>query len=255
MCAVLVFAALAFTLLSPLFHIRRVDIPDLTEEQRQTVLRLLGEPEGENGILYVTKHIKGLANVNFLFGMRAKSIEEEITFALPELKNVKVQFSFPDTLKVEFVKRFPAYLVDISGSYICADPEGFILSVHTDRSERDLPVVRGITLQDYKVGQSVASENKNQIQALKAIFNEIYKCDAEDDGFKLSSHIEIVDVSEYNKIWLFVNSNLSVNLGDLDNITYKIPALKEILQTEGMLDGKGQIDFTSSSSPVFKPEA
>ena len=171
---------------------------------------------------------------------------------MPELKKVRVKYAFPNTINVSFTERTPAYLIFSSGVYVCADEEGYVLSVHTDSEERDLPVVRGIDLASYKIGQTISTGKEAQMRALNALFNEIVLCDLQNDAYKLSTHIEIVDVAEYNKFWLFVDETLSVNLGDVDNIEYKIPALKEILQTEAVQGKSGLIDFTVSDQPIFQ---
>lgn len=241
-------------LLSPIFSVKDIVVETEDADLKNSILQQLEGAYGENGFLYVAQNINGLQNAGHLLSLRAKNMEDAIIFDRPELKNVRVVFSFPNTLTVRFSERTPSYLIFSSGVYVCADEEGFVLSVHTDSSERDLPVVRGIDLSAYKIGQTISTGNEEQMKALNALFYEIALCDAKEDAYKLSAHIEIADVSEYNEIWLFVDENLSVNLGDTDNIEYKIPALKEILQAEEMQEKKGLIDFTVSDQPVFRGE-
>ncbi len=248
------FIFVCLLLLSPIFSVKNIVVETEDADLKNSILLQLEDAYGENGFLYVVKNINGLQNANHLLSLRAKNMEDAIIFERPELKNVRVTFSFPNTLTVGFSKRTPSYLIFSSGVYVCADEEGFVISVHTDSSERDLPVVRGIDLSAYKIGQTISSGNEDQMKALNALFYEIALCDAEEDAYKLSAHIEIADVSEYNEIWLFVDENLSVNLGDTDNIEYKIPALKKILQTEEVQEKKGLIDFTVSDQPVFRAE-
>lgn len=255
-----IFAALAavavaavLILISPVFSIKSIEVvSECSDEIKNEILSFTSEAKGKNGIIYVSENINGFGNIDSFFNLRAKNVEDAIIFSMPELKNVSVKFVFPNTLCISFGKREPAYLIEVAGNYICADSDGFVLKVYQSAHDAELPVVRGIELSQYKIGNYIDSSSKNQIKVLKAIFNEIYKCDKNDESFKLLSHIEIVDVSEYNEIWLFIGDNLSVKLGDTDNIEYKIPALKEILQTEDMLEREGQIDFTVSENPIFK---
>lgn len=241
-------------LLSPIFSIRHIEVKTEDAELMGSITKQLEGAQGQNGFLYVAKNVNGLDNIGSMLALRAKNMEDVLLFDRPELKNMQVSYVFPNTLTVQFARRTPSYLIVSSGVYVCADEEGFVLSVHTDSTERDLPVVRGIDLPSYKIGQTISTGNENQMKALNALFYEITLCDAQEDDYKLSAHIEIADVSEYNEIWLFVDENLSVNLGDTDNIEYKIPALKEILQTEEMQGKKGLIDFTVSEQPVFLAE-
>lgn len=248
--ATLVFVCLL--LLSPIFSVKQVVVDTEDVALKNTISTHLESAYGKNGFLYVMQNVNGLQNIDCLFSLRAKNVEDAIVFDVPELKKVRVRFSFPNTLTVSFTERTPAYLIFSSGVYVCADEEGYVLSVHTDSSERDLPVVRGIELTSYKIGQTISTGNEDQMKALNALFNEIVLCDMQNGNYKLSEHIEIVDVSEYNEIWLFVDELLSVNLGDVDNIEYKIPALKEILQTEAVEGKSGLIDFTVSDQPIFQ---
>lgn len=241
-------------LLSPICSIRNIEVKTEDATLKESITKQLEEARGQNGFLYVTKNVNGFDNIGSVFALRAKNMEDILLFERPELKDMQVSYSFPNTLTVQFAERTPSYLIFSSGVYVCADEAGFVLSVHTDSTERDLPVVRGIDLPSYKIGQTISTGNENQMEALNALFYEITLCDAKDDAYKLSAHIEIADVSEYNEIWLFVDENLSVNLGDTDNIEYKIPALKEILQTEEVQGKKGLIDFTVSEQPVFRAE-
>lgn len=241
-------------LLSPIFSVKNIVVETDNLALKNSISAKLEGAYGKNGFLYVMQNVNGLHNANHLVSLRAKNMEDTITFETPELKNVRVTFSFPNTLTVRFSERTPSYLIFSSGVYVCADEEGFVLSVHTDSNERDLPVVRGIDLPAYKIGQTISTGNEAQMKALNALFNEIVLCDAKEDDYKLSAHIEIADVSEYNEIWLFVDENFSVNLGNTDNIEYKIPALKQILQAEDMQEKKGLIDFTVSEQPIFRAE-
>ena len=56
-------------------------------------------------------------------------------------------------------------------------------------------------------------------------------------------------MTDENKV--FLHNDLSVHLGDLDNINYKIAALKQILASEEMAGKHGTIDLTVSN-PIFK---
>jgi len=243
-------------LISPLFSIKNVVIESsvdktLEESSLTEIESHLDSTKGKNGYLFVLNNMDGISNIRYFFGMRAKNVEESLIFSFPKLKNINVKFDFPNSLNVTYDLREEAYFINDSGTYICADSEGFILGVYSD-NEKNLPVVNGIKLESYKIGQFVSSENKEQIKALKNVFSEINQSDLNSE-FKLSECIEIVDVTEYNKIWIFINDNLAVSIGSLDNIEYKIPALKEILQVNDMLNKKGLIDFTVSSDPVFRP--
>lgn len=252
LCILATIVLVLLILLSPIFSVKKVVVETDDLELQKSISTQLEDAYGKNGFLYVMKNIHGLQNVDCFFSLRAKSIEDSIMFKTPELKKVRVIFSFPNTITVNFVERTPAYLISSSGAYVCADEEGFVLSVHTDSNERDLPVVRGIALPAYKIGQTISTGNEEQMKALNVLFHEIKLCDAVEGDYKLSAHIEIADVSEYNKIWLFVDDTLSVNLGDTDNMEYKIPALKKILQTEAVQGKSGLIDFTVSDQPVFQ---
>ena len=241
-------------LISPLFSIKNIIVDSQDTELKSEIVQLAEErAKGENGFLFVSRNVKGVKNFGYLFDLRAKELEEEISFLIPEVKNIKVRFSFPNTLDISYDKRVPAYVVEVSGSYVCVDIEGVVLAVLLDNSDNKLPVVRGIDVTDYKVGQAVSLSDGEKFKFLKLVFNEIYKCDLKDDSYKLLEHIEILDISEYNKIWLFIDDILSVKLGDVDNISYKINALKEIVLSEEINGKRGQIDF-SASHPIFKEE-
>ena len=239
-------------LISPLFTIQKINFPkDIEPDLKNSILAALEDSKGKNGFLYVASNVSGIENIEYLLKMRAKYIEDKIAFEESCVSNIKVEFKFPDTINVTFGKRKAAFFINISDYYICTDAEGFVIGIYTDKNNFALPVVAGIELNMYKVGQYISSDNSERMDVLRKLFKEINNNDLKEE-YNLLSNIEMIDVSEYNTIWMFLNNGISVKLGDMDNISYKIPALKEILTSEEIAGKNGRIDFTVASGPVFK---
>lgn len=249
--------AIVVTALSPLFGIENIDVSEVNKYNKEDISDRLNSAIGVNGYIYVLKNIEGFDNLKYFFVMRAKSAEDKLIFDMPYLKDVEIKFEFPSTLNVTFEERKPAFLIDLAGTYICSDYEGVIVDSYTEANKVDLPLITGISIDEYKIGNEIKTDNSLELQTVKELFKCIGKHDGASDKFNLSQSIEIVDVSEYNEVWLFIGEKLKIKLGDTEGLDRKISLLSEICSVEqeridaNVMDGT--LDFTVGPNPIFIP--
>ena len=240
--------------LSPIFAVKNIVFINETDtSSKEEILNILENVKGKNGFLYIYNNVSGIKNIDYFFSMRAKSIEDQITLSLPKLKKVKIKYDFPGTLSVSFGQRYPEYLIDVSGSYICADIEGFIIDIDINKDNSNLPIIKGLDITECKLGRQFQTENGEETvhSILKNIFNKTKLIDKENNKLKLLERIEMIDIFDYNNIWMFLYGNVSVEIGKPDNLDHKITQLKEILLSDEIVGKQGHIDL-KSPNPVFK---
>lgn len=254
----LILTASVLILLSPLFRIKHIEVSgaDTDDEIKKEISEALSASLNQNGFMYVMKNIKGMKNIDYFFMLRAKSAEEKLAFELPYLKNIKIRYNFPSGLEVTYMKRNPSFLVNTAGVYICSDSEGVIINTYSDNDKIQLPILKGLSIVEYKIGSTIITEEKEKLENVKNFFQILEQCDKEFKGYKISKIIDIVDFSEYNNIWLFIGENLKVKLGDSEDLITKFAQLKGICDKEkdklenGTLTGV--IDFTLGMNPVLR---
>lgn len=253
----LILIAIILTALSPIFQIKHIEVSEVHNYNKNDISEALSASIGQNGFQYIIKNIKGLENIDYLFMLRAKNAEEKLAFEKPYLKNIKIRFIWPSRLHVSFEEREPAFLINMAGIYICSDKEGVVINSYSENDKIDLPLLRGIDVKEFKTGNVIHTNDKNKLDTVKEFFHWLERCDKEYQGYKLSVNIDIVDVSEYNNIWLFIGQHFKVKLGNTDGLVNKLAALKEICDVEkDKLENNnmnGVLDFTLGNDPIFLP--
>ncbi len=233
-------------LLSPLFNMKTINVVGAKHYQEEEIVEALSDINNKNFLISLFKHTP-FSHLDYIFKGRIYNIEQKLLFDKPYIKTVTVSFSFPGTGEVVIQERIPIFYIQAGDEYLLVDTEGFVLEATSSVDKENFPVVQGIEVSDYRVGNSLAGKGTDpQLEMAIKLCNGMKQ-------IKLSDGlVDIIDVSSVNRIWMFVKPSLSICLGNEDDMNVKLSALKEILLSGYGGDSNGIIDFTNGKNPIFK---
>jgi len=238
---------LVLLLYSPLFNVMEIEISGNRHYEASAITDLLDISIGSNGFKNMGKDLTGI------FTLRYKGIEQKIEKNCPYIKEARVKYYPPSKVLVDIKERNPMGIIPYLGTSLLMDKEGYIVDTVKSEEKYDLPVIKGIEFEYYELGKKPEVQNPESIKKVIKVINTVNSSDAVTE-FKLYELIESIDVSNQKGICLFMDSRLVVNLGELEDLGYRINVLKYIYLRNINKDDKGLIDFTVGDNPVFIPE-
>lgn len=231
---------------SPLFNIKEIEIMPMEYYDEEDVYVHLSGLIGKNAFSEILKN-KSLSQSESIFSFQLDDLEDKLVFECPYLRDVSISYRLPNKIVVNTKERIPIFLLKERSVYLYIDSEGYLLSTFTEEDEKpDLPIVQGIELDGYKVGQPITKTEDVRIDTAIKICNLLKQ---------LSIHegkIDVIDVSDPDDIWFYTHPSLSVKFGDMKDPGMKLSILKEIFKTGYNGDSNGVIDFSSGGYPVFR---
>ncbi len=242
----LLVTTLVYSALSPFFNIGRIVTKGSAHYNTDTLAAISGIREGENGFRVLYRD-PGRAYV-----LRFESAEEAILKSCPYVKDVKARFVLPDTVSIEIKEREAAAILSMRGTSLLIDKEGYLLEITPDMSGLDLPVIKGITLNAYQPGQKLGIQEEVLSTAFR-VYDAIERIDATETE-KLTPGVDYVDVADLYNVSFSLDERVEVNLGEAEDLHYKITAAKTIFTNNIKKNEKGKLDFSFNENPVFTPE-
>ncbi len=233
-------------LLSPLFNFKSVEVVGehfYSEEELKGAVSHLND---RNYFILLFENTP-FSHLDYMFQGRLYDCEKKILTENPYLKTVEISFSFPMKAVVSVTERTPVFLTKHGGEYLLVDSEGVVVDTFSEENKPDYPVIEGIETLDCKVGSSLVGKGTDmQLELAMKICSGMKQVGiAQNSGF-------VVDVSDTDRIWMFVQPSLSVCFGDDTDLNVKLSVLKEIFDKGYNGDSDGVIDFTNGKNPIFK---
>lgn len=219
----------AFFLSSSFFQIKFIDVNGCKSVTREEIIKLSSIYYGEN-----------------IFRINKKNSMKSI-FQNPYVKMIKIKRVLPGKVVIDIIEREIMAYVPYVGSYLNIDEEGMILEINPAIKKPDLPVIKGLKFETFKVGECLSVENKEQFSTTTMLIGEI-----KNSG--MLNMISEIDVSDLSNIKLKVKDGITANLGHEDNMNYKINFAKSIIEDVKKQKLKGTIEMGHNGNPVFKPE-
>lgn len=230
-------------LLSPLFAISEVSVTPMSHYNQEDIEYYLQSVMGRNGFLAVADQTT-LSQSQHILSMEMPKIAERILFELPYLKSIKVRYVFPNKIKVQVQERTASFLLEYYGIYLLLDTHGVVLETFTKEDCPDMPVVKGVEIDTYKIGVPISKGKDAHIDTAIQICNMMQQ-------LSMENYIDIIDVTDYNDIQLYCAPALTILFGNSSNVGVRLTELKGIL--DASLDGNsnGVLDMRSGGHPTF----
>lgn len=219
----------AFFISSSFFQIKYIEVNGNKNVTREEIIKLSSVYYGEN-----------------IFRINKKNSMKSI-FQNPYVKMIKIKRVIPNKVIIDIIERQAAAYVPYVGSYLNIDEDGMILEVNPAINKPDLPVVRGLAFETFKIGEILSIKDKEQLTVMKALMGEL-------KSVELIGMITEMDISDKSAIRLRTKTDIKINLGTMEDINYRISFAKSILDDAVKRNLKGTIEMSHKGNPVFKPE-
>lgn len=191
--------------------------------------------DGEN----VTKaDISNVVNVNYgenILKQNYKMLKSNI-LSLPYISDVKIKLKLPDKIKIEYTEREPYALIKFLDSYYVVDKYGYLLEVSKEMLETDLPIIYGIDVTEYSLGQKLEDVHGTKLKNIVTLLET-----AKQKKFNYTIYeINYESIGEV-KLWV-KQEDIEIIYGDIDKnligekLTYLEEMLKRVTGKKGRLD-------------------
>ncbi len=239
--------------LSVFFKVGRITVSGAEVYQPWSVVEASGISKGEN-----------------LLTLSRARATSQILANLPYVKTVRIGIKLPDTVNIEIEESNVAYAIkDDQGTWWLMDSDAKVTEMINNSVAGNYTQVLGVTLSAPKVGETgVPTEAQAETVETQpgeetlptvapivvtgaerlAVAQEILKALEAND---IVGGAASVDVSHVDDIVLWYGSQYQVNLGNSDNITYKIACMYDaILQMSDYQTGILDVSFTQWENQV-----
>ncbi|MGL4798152.1 MAG: cell division protein FtsQ/DivIB [Cellulosilyticaceae bacterium] len=198
-----------------------------------------------NGVAYYTEtQLK--ESISFKEGMhslrlRKDKLVEELK-QLTYIKEVTVDYGFPNQLTLQVTERKPLGYVRFLDSYLCIDEEGYVIEQGTEK-RLPLPELEGLDFEQFKIGEKLELKNSEQLLILREIIMVLNK-------YKFTQEVDIIQVSNIQQIHLYVD-RLNVIIGNIRDFDKKVRYLIEVHEQYAM--GILDLSLIEYKQAILKP--
>ncbi|MBQ9912655.1 MAG: FtsQ-type POTRA domain-containing protein [Clostridia bacterium] len=210
------------------------------------VINIVGESKYKDKKITETAGL--YTGINML-SVREKTVNEAVTKALPYIKDVQVDYQFPDTLTLNITSTQEKILLVNGTGYICLDGDGKILSLKKKKLTDGRFLAEGFEEQKVTVGESfVPSENnKEKYETVREIVAVLEKTGKFAKG--------TINVSDLKDVSVIYDSRINIYLGDCSRLEAQLEAAINVIgQDEDIINGQtGYIETRYEGQTTFKP--
>lgn len=254
---ILFIGAFVLIALTPLFNIKEVTVTGSRHYKQEDIINSAALPVGENGFKTLFNNIGDANNVKRLLLLRCANAEDNILLNRAYIKTVRVKYRLPDKFSIVITERQPMGFVPYLGTNLVVDNEAYVLDTTEKPTSDKQPVIKGLNFESYELGQALKLENPLEFDTVNKILR-ILRDSEESSNLKFNAPINHIDVSNLSKTCIYVDSRLTVNFGDVYNLTYeellyRVNFFKQIYNKNLKKQDKGLIDFTMGENPKFIP--
>jgi len=181
-----------------------------------------------------------------IFTYNIKQIEKNLR-KNPYIKSVDVKRKLPNKLIFNIVEIRETAIIPYMGSFAYIDNNGIILKLEDTITNKSIPVIYGVNIEDAMVGEKIDSGDK---KLSSDIINLLKDCSKNE----IISEIEKIQINNKKDITIYTNRGIVVDFGEFENTNYKFSALNQVLtdlQTKGIYSGT--VDLSYNKYAIYKP--
>ncbi|MBQ3137555.1 MAG: FtsQ-type POTRA domain-containing protein [Clostridia bacterium] len=184
-----------------------------------------------------------------MLSVREKDTNDAVTVALPYIKDVQVDYRFPETLALIVTPTEERMLIEGSSGYICLDKDAKVLSLKKKKLTDGRYLVQGISQQAAEVGTAFVPTEENKAKYERAA--EIISLLEATGKFTKGT----VVVSDLKDVRVIYDSRINIYLGDCANLESKISDAMDVIDVdEDIKNGQtGYIETRYEGQAPFKP--
>ncbi|MBE7037658.1 MAG: FtsQ-type POTRA domain-containing protein [Ruminococcaceae bacterium] len=222
----LLFAILSFLLFTPAFNIKNIVVKEsnfITVEQ----------------IIEVSQIVKD----RNILSVNTQKAEERIK-KLPLVKEVYIERKFPSTIEITVKERDKRAYISHMNKYICIDETGKIVEILNTPSDTNLMIIKNSSPKEFFLGDNVVFKDADKLDILKEFFKTL------DDNQDMPNKIVGMDLKNKKEIYITLDNDITVNIGDSSNLSYKMAYLKQALLTQLKTYRGGTLDLSDPENVV-----
>ncbi|MCK9217236.1 MAG: FtsQ-type POTRA domain-containing protein [Firmicutes bacterium] len=219
-------SALMFILSSELFSLKSIYVTGNKTITKNDIINLSQLQYGKN-----------------LFKVNKKKIVKSI-FKNPKIKAVRIKRILPSSVSIDIIEREAIAIIPYLGSYLNIDDEALIIAVTGLSKETNIPIIEGFEFNDFKIGEMIKIDNKEQLDITMDILIALKDID-------LSESIDLINVEDINNVKLITKEGINIIICNND-LLYKMQMAKSIIEDLLKNEKKGIIDMRHDGNPIFK---
>lgn len=163
----------------------------------------------------------------------------------PYLIYKRTWFKFPNRVVINVEERHPQYYLEHLGNYLAVSSQGFVLSASKEQQVKNIPMVKGLRVTSFTIGQRIKTEEDISLIALNRIMEKF-----EESG--MTYEIVEIDVNDVVHITMLSKQGHKIIFGTSDQIERKIEWIYSLLkQIENQGLANVVIDVSSPDNPSY----
>ncbi len=211
-----------------------------------SVINIVGESRYKDKKIIETANI--YVGINML-SVREKTVNDAVTKALPYVKEVQVEYQFPDTLNLNVTSTSEKLLISGSTGYICLDADGKVLSLKKKKLTDGRYLIEGLEEQTAETGESFVPTENNKEKYEKA--KEIAFILENSGKFPKG----VINVADINDVTVIYDSRINIYLGNCAKLESQLESAMNVIEKdEDIVNGQaGYIETRYEGQTTFKP--
>lgn len=182
---------------------------------------------------------------NFFF-LDTGEIETAIN-ALGYIDKVDVKRKFFTRIEIAVTEARESAYVAFSGNYVGIDVTGKVLSVNkSSKINPKKAVISGFKIKSVSKGEIIVPANESKFRVVTEILKLL-------EGKKILPYTSKIELTDLKNIYLVLDTQTRIILGNSDDLEYKIEYAKVILDKQPNARG-GLIDLTNTESVIYDPD-
>ncbi len=187
----------------------------------------------------------GIVSGDNMFSFKAGTVENAIESAFPYIENVKVKRRLPSVVEISVQQAQPAKAYqDANGSYTLISASGKVLETGASKPEGVMEIT-GFPLQGVSAGQYLDAAAFPDLDTLSQITDALSQWGMEG--------AQAIDLSDKFNIKIKYNEKVTIALGSVSQISYKLQFAKYVLDNGLKENETVVIDASTAGQAVVKP--
>ncbi len=164
----------------------------------------------------------------------------------PYIDQVEIERKLPNEIVINITEKSICAIAEYAGSYVNIDSMGRMVQVVNEFPNGELPLIVGVSVDEYLPGQPIIKDNETQMEALK-------KCLTIRNYEGIGDVLKAIDISDPGNIVLKTNKDIDIIIGDWEDMDYRLSFAVSVLNNS-QLEGKaGSIEVYDDGKAVFRP--
>lgn len=158
------------------------------------------------------------------------------------IKSVSITKKFPSTIEIQVVECKVNSYIETNKKYIYLDDEGKVLEISSNKPE-GVPLLKTGKIKSHNVNEVIEFENQNQISVYKTLISYL-------KNSMFANTLTNINISSISKCSFTINDQFTVELGDTNNLDYKINLATEVYNSPETIN-KGTIDVSNPNGKAY----